>query len=105
MTRYDIITVGEILAEVLTEKTGQSLGEPGLLLGPYPSGAPAIAIDQAARMGARTAIISKIGADAFGKLNKDRLSPPHYRDRPKHYRGSLRHLLPGWKPTVPFSFY
>lgn len=70
---YDIITVGEILVDILTEKTGQPLDAPGVLLGPYPSGAPAIAIDQAARMGARTAIVAKIGKDAFGRLNKERL--------------------------------
>ena len=70
---YDIITVGEILVEILTEKTNQEFSNPGILLGPYPSGAPAIAIDQAARMGAKTAIIAKIGADDFGLLNKERL--------------------------------
>jgi len=70
---YDIITVGEILVEILTEKTNQEFTHPGVLLGPFPSGAPAIAIDQAARMGAKTAIVAKIGADDFGQLNKERL--------------------------------
>jgi len=71
---YDIITIGEILVEILTDHVGQKLSEPGKLLGPYPSGAPAIAIDQAGRMGVRAAIIAKIGDDDFGKLNLDRLS-------------------------------
>ena len=70
---YDIITIGEILVEILTEKENQELSSPGTLLGPYPSGAPAIAIDQAARMGAKTAILAKTGADDFGFLNKERL--------------------------------
>jgi sugar/nucleoside kinase (ribokinase family) len=70
---YDIITIGEILAEVLTEKINQEFSSPGTLLGPFPSGAPAIAIDQAARMGAKTAIVAKIGTDDFGLLNKNRL--------------------------------
>ena len=70
---YDIITIGEILTEFLTEKENQELSSPGTLFGPYPSGAPAIAIDQAALMGAKTAIIAKIGADDFGLLNKERL--------------------------------
>ena len=70
---YDIITVGEILVEFLAEKPDQEFSSPGTLLGPFPSGAPAIAIDQAARMGAKTAIIAKIGADDFGLLNKERL--------------------------------
>ena len=70
---YDIITVGEILVEILTEKINQEFSSPGVLLGPFPSGAPAIAIDQAARMGAKTAILAKIGADDFGLLNQERL--------------------------------
>jgi len=71
---YDIITIGEILVEILTEKVGQKFIEPGKLLGPFPSGAPAIAIDQAGRMGANAAIIAKIGNDDFGLLNLNRLA-------------------------------
>ena len=70
---YDILTIGEILAEILTENTDQEFSLPGVLLGPFPSGAPAIAIDQAALMGAKTAIIAKIGKDDFGLLNRERL--------------------------------
>ncbi len=69
----DIITIGEILVEVLTKEVGQELSSPGVLLGPYPSGAPAICIDQAGRMGAKAAIIAKVGDDDFGKLNLERL--------------------------------
>ena len=71
---YDIITVGEILVEILTDHVGQKFSEPGKLLGPYPSGAPAIAIDQAGRMGAKAAIIAKVGKDDFAKVNLDRLA-------------------------------
>lgn len=56
---YDIVTIGEILVEVLTNRIGQPFTESGYLRGPYPSGAPAIFIDQAALCGARTAIIQK----------------------------------------------
>ncbi len=70
----DILTIGEILVEILTEKTGQVFYRPGILLGPYPSGAPAIFIDQAARMGARCAIVAKVGQDDFARLNLERLS-------------------------------
>lgn len=71
---YDIVTVGEILVEILSEKVDQTFDRAGILLGPYPSGAPAIAIDQAARMGARTAIIAKVGRDDFALVNTNRLS-------------------------------
>ena len=53
---YDILTIGEILAEILSDHVGQVFYRPGRLLGPYPSGAPAIFIDQAARMGAERTI-------------------------------------------------
>lgn len=70
----DIVTIGEILAEILAENVGQVFYRTGKLLGPYPSGAPAIFIDQAARMGAKSAIIAKVGQDDFARLNIDRLT-------------------------------
>lgn len=70
---YDIITIGEILVEILAKEIGQELSVPGVFLGPYPSGAPAICIDQAGRMGAKAAIIAKVGDDDFGLLNLRRL--------------------------------
>lgn len=70
---YDIVTVGEILVEVLTENIGQSFTESGCLRGPFPSGAPAIFIDQASLCGAKATIIAKIGNDDFGKINMQRL--------------------------------
>jgi len=72
--KYDIITVGEILVEILADRLGQTFRKSGLLHGPYPSGAPAIMIDQAARQGVRTAIMAKVGDDDFGILNLDRLA-------------------------------
>ena len=69
----DIITIGEILVEILTEEVDQVFYKPGKLLGPYPSGAPAICIDQAARMGASAAIIAKVGKDDFARINLERL--------------------------------
>lgn len=70
---YDILIIGEILVEVLTEKVGQRFDCSGMLEGPFPSGAPAICIDQAGKMGTNSAIIAKVGNDDFGKLNLDRL--------------------------------
>ena len=70
----DIITVGEILVEIMATQTGQRFDAAGSLVGPFASGAPAICIDQAARMGASCAIIAKVGDDAFGRLCINRLS-------------------------------
>lgn len=66
-------TIGEVLAEVVAERRDQSLQEIGRWLGPFPSGAPAIFIDQVARLGEACAIASAVGDDAFGVMNVERL--------------------------------
>jgi len=50
------------------------LSETGEFLGPYPSGATAIFIDTAARLGHSAAIISGVGDDDFGRCLLDRFS-------------------------------
>ncbi|MBD8689920.1 MULTISPECIES: tagatose kinase [unclassified Rhizobium] len=67
------ITVGEILVEIMATSIGEGFSEPLSLEGPFPSGAPAIFIDQVARMGSAAGIISAVGQDDFGRLNIDRL--------------------------------
>ena len=69
-----ITTLGEILVEIMAVRTGQSFREPGQLVGPYPSGAPAIFIDQVARLGQACSIIGCVGDDDFGWLNVERLA-------------------------------
>ena len=69
-----IVTMGEILVEMMATRIGQTFLEPGLFAGPYPSGAPAIFADQAARVGASTALIGCVGCDDFGTLNLRRLA-------------------------------
>ena len=39
-----IMTIGEILVEIMAIERGQSFRAPGTLVGPFPSGAPAIFI-------------------------------------------------------------
>lgn len=67
------ITAGEILVEIMATTIGDGFAEPLSLVGPFPSGAPAIFIDQIARMGSSAGIISAVGQDDFGRLNIDRL--------------------------------
>lgn len=69
----EIVVLGEILVEIMATAVGQTFREPGLLAGPYPSGAPAIFADQAARVGASTAMIGCVGPDDFGTLAVERL--------------------------------
>lgn len=67
------ITAGEILVEIMATSIGEGFSEALSLEGPFPSGAPAIFIDQVARMGSAAGIISAVGQDDFGRLNIDRL--------------------------------
>ncbi|MEO8240925.1 MAG: sugar kinase [bacterium] len=68
-----IVVIGEILVEIMADAPGIGFTDPIALTGPYPSGAPAIFIDQAARVGQPAAIISTVGGDDFGRVNLDRL--------------------------------
>lgn len=68
-----IVTLGEILVEIMAEEPGQGFREPLRLVGPFPSGAPAIFIDQVAKLGQPCGMISCVGDDDFGWLNIERL--------------------------------
>lgn len=68
------VTIGEILVEIVATTVGNGFTEPQPLIGPYPSGAPAIFIDQCGRIGGSAAMIGAVGADDFGRINLDRLS-------------------------------
>lgn len=74
-----LLAAGELLAEfVAVGEDGRPIDaarEPlRLFAGPFPSGAPAIAIDQAARCGARTMMFGSVGADVFGEAICERLA-------------------------------
>ena len=70
----DIVIMGEMIVEIMRDREDAPLYEAGVFKGPYPSGAPAICIDAAARLGSRTAIIGGVGQDDFGKCLLDRLN-------------------------------
>lgn len=67
------VTVGEILVEIMAITTGEGFLSPQALVGPFASGAPAIFIDQVARMGGSCGIVAAVGDDDFGRLNLERL--------------------------------
>jgi sugar/nucleoside kinase (ribokinase family) len=69
-----IAVIGEIVVEIVATSRGTGFREPLDLVGPYPSGAPAIFADQAARLGQPCAIIGAVGDDDFGRVNLDRLA-------------------------------
>ncbi|QKC82521.1 sugar kinase [Mesorhizobium sp. NZP2077] len=67
------ITAGEILVEIMATDPGLGFLEPLTLVGPFPSGAPAIFIDQVARLDGGAGLIGCVGRDDFGTINLDRL--------------------------------
>jgi sugar/nucleoside kinase (ribokinase family) len=66
--------MGEILVEIMRPKAGMQLYQAGEFWGPYPSGAPAIFIDTAARLGCTAGIIGAVGEDDFGRCVLERLN-------------------------------
>jgi len=67
------MVVGEILVEIMARTPGNGFLEPIDLVGPFPSGAPAIFTDQCAKIGGSAGIIAAVGDDDFGRLNIKRL--------------------------------
>lgn len=72
----EIITMGELLVEIMRPHEDIPLYDSDYFRGPFPSGAPGIFISTAARLGHSTAIISGVGDDDFGvnimrRLKKD----------------------------------
>ncbi|WP_298817555.1 sugar kinase [uncultured Roseibium sp.] len=68
------VCVGEILVEIVATTIGDGFLEAQPLVGPYPSGAPAIFTDQCGKFGGNAAIIGAVGNDDFGRVNLDRLT-------------------------------
>jgi D-tagatose-bisphosphate aldolase class II non-catalytic subunit len=69
-----IVTIGEILVEIMATEPGHGFREPINLVGPFPSGAPGIFIDQVGKLGFPCGIVSCVGGDDFARVNLDRLS-------------------------------
>ena len=69
----DILTAGEILVEIMRKERDVSLWVQGDFRGPYPSGAVAIFIDQAALLGHSAGIVGAVGDDDFGHRTRMRL--------------------------------
>ncbi len=68
-----VLTIGEILVEIVATTKGDGFRDAQPFVGPFPSGAPAIFIDQLGKLGTPSAIVSRVGDDDFGWVNIDRL--------------------------------
>jgi sugar/nucleoside kinase (ribokinase family) len=69
----EVVSLGEILVEIMRKDLDVPHNIHGTYVGPYPSGAPAIFIDAAANLGLRTGFIGVVGDDEFGELLLNRL--------------------------------
>ncbi len=74
MPKVEVLSIGEFIVDVLRKELDTPLGIPADFIGPFPSGAPANFIDQAARLGAKTGFIGAVGDDDFGQANLERFS-------------------------------
>lgn len=68
-----ILSIGEALVEIMRPQPDMPLDRPAYFVGPFPSGAPAIFADCAARLGAPSGFIGVVGADDFGACLRNRL--------------------------------
>lgn len=66
--------MGELLVEFVCAGKDGGNRQASTYAGPYPSGAPGIFIDQAARVGARTIFSGAVGNDAFGQVIRERFA-------------------------------
>jgi len=69
-----VVAIGELLVEIMAMEKGNGFRQPLKLLGPFPSGAPAIFIDQVAKLGLPCGMVSCVGDDDFGRMCTDRLA-------------------------------
>jgi sugar/nucleoside kinase (ribokinase family) len=67
------VCIGEILVEIVATTVGNGFTEIQPLLGPFPSGAPAIFVSQCGRLGGSAAMVGAVGDDDFGRVNIGRL--------------------------------
>lgn len=74
---HSIVSIGEILVEFISHHRNCGLEKVTEYSGPYPSGAPAIFADQAAKVGGDSTMIGGVGADGFGQSTLQRLEKDH----------------------------
>jgi tagatose kinase len=70
--KVEVVSLGELLVEIMRKELDKPLYAPADFIGPFPSGAPAIFIDAIARLGHSAGFVGAIGNDDFGKCILDR---------------------------------
>jgi sugar/nucleoside kinase (ribokinase family) len=74
MPTPEVISIGNMLVEVMRVNLDEPLDRPGSFVGPFPSGDTPIYIDTVARLGHSTGFIGVVGADDFGRCLLDRFA-------------------------------
>ncbi|CAN5877191.1 sugar kinase [soil metagenome] len=86
-----IVSLGEVLVEVMRPERGLPLNRPGTFRGPFASGAPLIFAAATGRLGAATQFAGVRGDDAFGDLCEQHLTvcgvTPYLRTSATHATG------------------
>lgn len=68
----EVISLGNMLVEIMRVNLDEPLDKPGTFVGPFPSGDTAIYIDTVARLGRRAGFIGAVGDDDFGRCMLER---------------------------------
>ena len=92
MQKPEVISVGNMLVEVMRESLDQPLDHPGTFAGPFPSGDAPIYIDTVARLGHSAGFVGCVGDDDFGRcllgrFERDRVDSSQVRILPDHSTG------------------
>lgn len=94
----EVISMGNMLVEVMRPHLDEPLDRPGAFVGPYPSGDTPIYVDAVARLGRPSGFIGVVGPDDFGRCLLDRFA----RDG---VDASCVQVLPGYSTGVAFVAY
>ena len=63
----EVISLGELLVEIMRKEVDQPLDRPADFVGPFPSGAPAIFADAVAKLGHSAGFVGALGNDDFAR--------------------------------------
>jgi tagatose kinase len=72
MTYPEVISMGNMLVEIMRIQLDEPLNQAGTFSGPYPSGDTTIYIDSVARLGHSAGFIGAVGKDDFGRCLLER---------------------------------
>jgi sugar/nucleoside kinase (ribokinase family) len=98
MSIPEVISIGNMLVEVMRTDLDQPLNLPAAFVGPFPSGDTPIYIDTVARLGRSAGFIGVVGADDFGRCLLERFA----RDG---VDATAVHVMDGYATGVAFVAY